>query len=119
MYSAIVSALETLRYTVYKTRREKINPREITCIPVDIDLFTEDTGCYDGEVTVSLRYLEMDVDHLIDGVATLIHDLELQLITDSAYGVGSFEFGKPSIEQQGEAYIVEIECTYHKVINLD
>lgn len=119
MYLAIINALETLRYTVYKTRKEKLVPREITCVPVDMDLFTEDTGCYDGEVTVSLRYLEMDVDHLIDGVATLIHDLELQLITNSAYGVGSFEFGKPSIDQQGEAYIVEIECTYHKVIYLD
>lgn len=119
MYSTIVKALDSLGYAVSKMRKEKLVPREITCVPVDIDLFTEDTGCYDGQITVSIRYLEQDVDYLIDGVANLIHDLEMKLIDDSAYGVGTFEFGKPNIEQQGEAYIVEIECTYHKVINLD
>jgi hypothetical protein len=61
----------------------------------------------------------MDVDQVIRGIVTLIHDLELQLIADSAISVGSFSFGKPRIEQQGEAYIVEIECTYREVINLD
>lgn len=119
MYSTICEALDSLGYTVHKQRKEKLIPREITCVPIDIDLFTEDTGCYIGDVIVSIRYLEMDVDNLISGIATLIHDLELALIADSAIGVGSFEFGKPHIDQQGEAYVVEIECTYREVINLD